>query len=295
MGAEAHAVGVGDADAGGDDVVRHARELVDAVDRQVQALGAGGEAGALDVPGGDGADGGPRDVGQEAEDAVQVLAVGLDQAVAQQVQAQVGVVGVERLVVGRGDDGAYGDDLDAAARVRSQRLGAASPSSSAAWSAVSRSVPAGPGAATSSGAGNQVSRTVPSSAIVARPAATAPVAREVAVVSVMCRTLVAASRACPTGPPSGTPPRHTRPTRHASGGHRLPVPVPRTAPPSRGGRQQHRPAERGQHRADRPQRAGGGLVQGAAEGGARTVPLTEAPAYRDWKRPCRWSGALSAT
>src|SRR5690349_10215179 len=52
------------------------------------------------------------------------------------------------------------------------------PSSWAACSAVSRSVPAGPGASTSSGAGNQVSRTVPSEARVARPAATAPVVRE---------------------------------------------------------------------------------------------------------------------
>ncbi len=66
------------------------------------------------------------------------------------------------------------------------------PSSSAACSAESRSVPDGPGppaavSVTSSGAGNQVSRTVPSAAIVARPAATAPVVRG-AVVSVMRAT-----------------------------------------------------------------------------------------------------------
>ncbi|GGS86980.1 hypothetical protein GCM10010222_30930 [Streptomyces tanashiensis] len=44
---------------------------------------------------------------------------------AQQVEAQVGVVGVERLLVERGDDGTDGDHLDAAAGVHAEGLGGA--------------------------------------------------------------------------------------------------------------------------------------------------------------------------
>ena len=80
--AEPDPVGVGDAYALGGDVVRHPRELVDRGHLEVQALGAGVEPDLLDVVDGDRAERGPGDVGEEAEDAVQVLAVRLDQAVA---------------------------------------------------------------------------------------------------------------------------------------------------------------------------------------------------------------------
>ena len=150
----------------------------------MQALGAGVEPDRLDVVDGDRAERGPGDVGEQPEDAVQVLAVRLDQPVGEQVQPQIGVVRVERLVVERGDDRADGDDLDAAAGVRPDGLRGALAEQLDGPLGGSRSVPAGPGSAASSGAGNQVSRTVPSAARVARPAATAPVVRG-AVVSVM--------------------------------------------------------------------------------------------------------------
>ena len=71
--AEADPVGVGDPDARGGDVVGHPRELVDAVHLEVQALGAGAEPHRLEVVDGDRAERGPGDVGEQAEDAVQVL------------------------------------------------------------------------------------------------------------------------------------------------------------------------------------------------------------------------------
>ena len=93
--AEADPVGVGDPDAGGHDVVGHPGELVDAVDGQVEALGRGREPRRLE----------PVDrrtgralvhttLASRPNMPVQVLAVRLDQAVREQVQAQVGVVRV---------------------------------------------------------------------------------------------------------------------------------------------------------------------------------------------------------
>ena len=96
--AEADPVGVGDPDAGGDDVVDHPRELVHAVDGDGAAPAQPG-AGQLEVLDGGGAEVGPDDVGELAEDAVEVDAVRLDQAVREQVQAQVGVGGVGRRLV----------------------------------------------------------------------------------------------------------------------------------------------------------------------------------------------------
>ena len=67
VGAEPHPVAVGDADAGGDDVVDHPRELVDAehgdvADRRAQPVGV--EPGRLDRSGA-----GPGHVGEQPEDA----------------------------------------------------------------------------------------------------------------------------------------------------------------------------------------------------------------------------------
>ena len=96
--AEADPVGVGDPDAGGDDVVHHAGELVHAVDGDGTALAQPG-AGQLEALDGGGPEVGPHHVGEFAEDPVQVDAVRLHQAVGEQVQAQVGVGGVGRGLV----------------------------------------------------------------------------------------------------------------------------------------------------------------------------------------------------
>ena len=115
VGAEADAVGVGDPHAARDDVVDHARELVDAVDRQRAPGGAEAQPHRVDLRGVDGPGARPGDVRQHAEDPVEVGAVRADQAVREQVQAQVGVGGVGRRLGEIGDHG--GDDRDADAAV----------------------------------------------------------------------------------------------------------------------------------------------------------------------------------
>src|SRR4029453_6572844 len=111
VGAQPDAVAIGDPHTGGDDVVDHPRELVDAEDGDVPDGGpqpVGVEPGGLD-----GAGAGPGHVGQQPEAAGHVRAVRLDQPVREQVQPQPDVVGVD----GRGrevrDHRADGDDLDA--------------------------------------------------------------------------------------------------------------------------------------------------------------------------------------
>jgi hypothetical protein len=93
---EAHPVGVGDADTGGQDVVGHPRELVDAEDADVAVCRREAQPGELEALHGAGAGAGPHDVGEQAEDAVEVDAVRGDQPVAEQVQPQPDVVGVGR-------------------------------------------------------------------------------------------------------------------------------------------------------------------------------------------------------
>ena len=65
---------------------------------------------------------GPHHVGQHAEDAVDVGAVRRDQPMGQQVQPQVGVVGVGGLVVERRDHRAHHDDVDVAVLVAARQL-----------------------------------------------------------------------------------------------------------------------------------------------------------------------------
>ena len=93
--AEAHAVGVGDAHAGRHDVVGHARELVDAED--LQRLAGGAEAHARPRRARPGRPG-PRLVqatfGSTPKTPSRLSAVRRDEPVREQVQAQVGVVGV---------------------------------------------------------------------------------------------------------------------------------------------------------------------------------------------------------
>ena len=112
VGAQAHARAVGDTNAGGQHVVDHRRELVDALHGDgVAVASAQAQAGGLEV--GNGARAGicPHDVGQHGEDAVQVDRVGLNQAVGEQVQTQVGVLrrsgGFLQVNRGGHDDGAH--------------------------------------------------------------------------------------------------------------------------------------------------------------------------------------------
>src|SRR5690606_10326501 len=70
--AEAHAVGVGDADARGDDVVDHARELVHAVHGDGLPGGAQAQPRLLEAVDGARAVVGPHDVGEDAEEPVEV-------------------------------------------------------------------------------------------------------------------------------------------------------------------------------------------------------------------------------
>ena len=108
---------------GGRDVVGHLRELVDRDDRQLAVQRAGAEAGGVEVGGVDRAAVGPGDVRQDAEDPVQVDGVGLGEPVAQQVQAQVGVVRVLRRVGEVLDDRQDRHDRDVAQLVRADRAG----------------------------------------------------------------------------------------------------------------------------------------------------------------------------
>ena len=77
--AEADPVGVGDPDAARDHVVDHARELVDAVDREMPAGGALDDAQLVDAIGRARPGRRPGDVRQQAEDAVEVGLVRRDQ------------------------------------------------------------------------------------------------------------------------------------------------------------------------------------------------------------------------
>ena len=77
------------------DVVGHPGELVDP-EHLHRARLAQPQPGALEPLDGAGAEVGPHDVGEHAEDAVEVDRVGRDQTVREQVQAQVGVGGVGR-------------------------------------------------------------------------------------------------------------------------------------------------------------------------------------------------------
>ena len=122
VGAEPDPVGVGDPHPGGDHVVGHPRELVDAGDLEREAVRAGAQPYRGGLGRQDRAQGGPGNVGQQAEHAVQAGAVRLDEPVAEQVQPQPDVVGVGGRGGQVGDVGAHRDDLDAAQVVRAEGL-----------------------------------------------------------------------------------------------------------------------------------------------------------------------------
>ncbi|MCY1520978.1 hypothetical protein D9M68_557740 [compost metagenome] len=91
IGAQAHAGGVGDAHTGRYHVVGHLRELVHRKDFQQLALQAGFQLALGQFAQVDCALAGPGHVRQQREDAGQVQAVGLGQAVGQEVQLEVGL------------------------------------------------------------------------------------------------------------------------------------------------------------------------------------------------------------
>ena len=107
---------------GGRDVVDHPRELVDAVHRDRAAPPQPGSH-RLEAVHRARPEVGPHHVGQDAEDPVDAGAVRLDQPMGQQVQPQVGVVGVGGLVVQRRDHRAHHDDVDVAVLVAAGQLG----------------------------------------------------------------------------------------------------------------------------------------------------------------------------
>src|SRR5690606_4687965 len=88
VGAQTDPVGVGDAYAGGHDVVDHPGELVDAVDSDGLAGRAQAAARQLEALDGARARGGPHDVGEEAEDAVHREPVRLHESRGEEVQTQ---------------------------------------------------------------------------------------------------------------------------------------------------------------------------------------------------------------
>ena len=93
VGAQPHPVGVGDAHPGGQHVVDHPRELVDAVDGH-RSLAAQPRAHRLETLDRAGSVISPHHIGQHPEQAAGVQPVRRHQAVRQQMQSQVGVVGV---------------------------------------------------------------------------------------------------------------------------------------------------------------------------------------------------------
>ncbi len=162
VGAEPDPVGVADAHPAREHVVDHPGELVDRVDGH-RAAGPQPGADVLEALDLAGAVVGPHDVGQQAEDAVEVGLVGLDQTVGEQVEAQVGVIGVGRRVGQLADPDLDGHDLDIAVGVFPTRL-ASSPTSTA----DSRRTPGSSGSPRV-GLRNQTSRTAPSGVTVASP------------------------------------------------------------------------------------------------------------------------------
>ena len=116
VGAQTHALGFGDAHAGGHDVVDHPRHAVDGIDVD-QAAHAQVGAQRLEVVGLAGALVRPGDDVEFVEHVRHLDGVGGDDAVRQQVQAQVGVVGIHRRLGQVGDGGPHRDLFDPAVLV----------------------------------------------------------------------------------------------------------------------------------------------------------------------------------
>jgi hypothetical protein len=93
VGAQADSIRVGDADTSRNHVVDHARKLVDPEDSEMSAAGAQPGTYPFKPLDGTRTGRGPNHVGERAEDAVEVDAVGSDQAMTEKVQPEVGVGG----------------------------------------------------------------------------------------------------------------------------------------------------------------------------------------------------------
>ncbi len=135
MGTQTHAVGVADAHAGRHHVVGHARELVDAEHLHATVGGHQAQSRRLEVVDRAGTAIGPDDVGQHAEDAVDVHVVRPDQAVREQVQAQVRVGDVGRR---RADVDDRPDDVRAHAAVGVHALEGSQRDGYSVWAGVRR-------------------------------------------------------------------------------------------------------------------------------------------------------------
>ncbi|SKY59327.1 Uncharacterised protein [Mycobacteroides abscessus subsp. abscessus] len=121
MCTETHAVGVADADSARCDVIDHPGELVDAQYGHVSAR-AKASSNLLESLHRARPEVGPDDVRQQAEDALEIRLVRLDESMRQQVKAQVDVVGVRRGDRQISDGGANRDDLDAACLVEADQI-----------------------------------------------------------------------------------------------------------------------------------------------------------------------------
>jgi len=111
VGAQPDPVSVGDAHARRHHVVDHAREFVHPKDGDRSAGGPESHSGGLETLDGACSGAGPHDIGQKAEDAVEVAPVGADQAGRQKVEPEVGVGGIGRWCAQVGDDRGHGDGI----------------------------------------------------------------------------------------------------------------------------------------------------------------------------------------
>jgi hypothetical protein len=93
MCTEANTICICDAHSLRYDVIDHPWELIDAVDGHVSMCGAELGASELKVNERAWAGRGPGDIGEEAEDSIEVLAMRLNEAMGEQVEAEVGISG----------------------------------------------------------------------------------------------------------------------------------------------------------------------------------------------------------
>lgn len=109
MGAQTHAIGIGDPHTAGHHVVGHARELVDAVHGEDATTSTLFPTHAFHQVDRDRPEVGPGHVGEQSERAIEVQCAGLGEAMREKMQTQVHVDGVGGRGVGVGHDALGGD------------------------------------------------------------------------------------------------------------------------------------------------------------------------------------------
>ncbi len=119
VGAEANVVGVGDANARGHYVVGHARELVHRAHLELDSLRDQLDASALEFLAVEGATVAPDDVRQDAEDPLEVAAMGLDLALREEVEPEIDIRDIDRRV---GEIADESDDRAARALISEWRI-----------------------------------------------------------------------------------------------------------------------------------------------------------------------------